>query len=177
MKVKLLALLLATLLCLCSCEGAGGGLGSDLTVPLDRIAEALRDGNTGLYESAFPSEFVAGYRRAYSDLTQTVSSLLDTASYKNRSDYGETWTATYEVTSKETLSPEELAPSYTLDRFNEYVYTLPAEEILQVVRLTVVTTFEGGMGEARFETTYTLLCMDGEWYLHPMHFGTVLKRD
>ena len=177
MKVKLLALLMAMLVCLCSCGGADGNFGSELTVPLDRIIEALESGNVGLYESAFPSEFVSGYRNAYSDLTRTISNLLYTASGKNQSDYGESWSLTYDVISKETLSVEDLLPSYTLDRFNTYVYTLPAEEILQVARVTVSATFEGGLDEERFEITYTLLRMDGAWYLHPMHFGTVLKRD
>ena len=177
MKAKLLVLLMAMLVCLCSCDGADGNLGSDLTIPLERIVESLQDGNVGLYESAFPSAFVSGYRKAYGDLSQTIATLLRTASHKNQSDYGESWTVTYDVIAKESLSLEELSPLYTLDRFNTYVYTLPAEEILQVARVTVAVTFEGGLDEERFEITYTLLRMDGAWYLHPMHFGTVLKQD
>ena len=177
MKVKLLVLLMAMLVCLCSCDGASGSLGSELTIPLDRIVEALQDGNVGLYESAFPSAFVSGYRKAYSDLSQTIAALLRTASHKNQSDYGESWTATYDVIAKESLSVDELPLSYTLDRFNTYVYTLPAEEILQAARVTVAVTYEGGLDEERFEVTCTLLRIDGAWYLHPMHFGTVLKKN
>ena len=176
MKAKLLLTLLAAVLCLCSCQGDSGNLGGELTVPLDRIAEALQEGNVGLYESAFPSEFVTGYRKVYGDLNETLSALLYAAQYKNRGDYGENWTLTYEVKSKESLSVDALPTSCTLDRFNDYVYTLPTQELQGAAKVTLEVSFDGGMDEEQFEITYTFLCMDGSWYLHPMHFGTVLKR-
>lgn len=177
MKVKIFALLMAVLVCLCSCDRGDESMGSELTVPLDRIIEALQEGNVGMYESAFPSDFLMGYRKVYGDLSQTLSALLNAASYKNQTDYGENWTLTYDVESKESLSVEDLPSSYTLDRFGAYLYTLPAEEVQQVAKVTVTATFDGGMGEENFEITYTLLRMDDAWYLHPMHFGTVLKRE
>ena len=177
MKVKILALLMAMLVCFCSCDDGDENMGSELTVPLDRIIEALQEGNVGMYESAFPSAFMVDYRKAYPDLSQTLSALLHAASYKNQTDYGENWTLTYDVSAKESLSAEDLPSSYTLDRFDTYLYTLPAEEIQQVAKVTVTVTFDGGMGEESFEITYTLLRMDGSWYLHPMHFGTALRRE
>lgn len=175
MKTKLLALLLVLLLGLSSCDGAGS-LGGEITVSLDRIVEGLQEGNVGLYESAFPSDFVIDFRRTYGDLNETLSELLAIARYKNQSDYGENWIISYEVVSKENLSAQDLPSSYALERFNDYAYTLPAEDIESAAKITVEVCFEGGMGEETFEIEYILLCMEGNWYLHPMHFGTVLKR-
>ncbi len=174
MKAKLLPFLLALLLCLCSCQ-SGGNLGSELTVPLDRVIQALESGNTGAYESAFPPDFTAGYRQAYGDLAETLSALLYAAKGKNQSECGEVYTLRYELQDKEALPIDSLESVCTLDRFNAYVYTLPKEHISQAALVTVTAYLEGGLGEQSFENTYFVLCIDGVWYLHPMHFGTVLK--
>lgn len=177
MKAKLLPLLLALLLCLCACEGGEGSLRGEPAVPLDRIAQAVQSGNAGLYETAFPPDFIQGYGETYGDLDGTLGELLTTARDKNQSDCGETWTLRYELQSKEVISVDELGASCVLNRFNDYVYALPVEQITQAAAITVIAYVEGGMGEQSFENTFTVLCIGGTWYFHPMHFGTVLRRN
>ena len=176
MKAKSgLLLLLILLCCLAGCEPSAGSRGNQLTVPLDRIMEALQTGNTGLYQAAFPTDFTAGYGKQYPDLPETLEKLLAAATEKNRRDFGDTWSVRYKLTGSEKLSLDQLEPNYGYTGLDPFWYAMPLESITDFRKITVTVYFEGSFDSLETELTYRVLCISGVWYLHPESFGTVLR--
>jgi len=170
------ALLLTVLVCLSGCDAtAEGSRGNALTVPLDRILEALQTGNVGLYESAFPTDFTVQYRSEYPDLADTVEEILISAKHKNRKDLGDTFSIRYRLTGNEKLSTDILEPYYGYTGVDPFRYTMPLESITDFREITVKVSFEGSFDSFEKELAFRVLCIDGVWYLHPESFGTVLR--
>ena len=176
MKAKRgLFLLLALLFCLAGCDTPGGSTGYALTVPLDRIIEAVETGNRGLYESAFPTDFPVQYRMQSGEYAKTLSDLLAAAAEKNRKDLGDTWSIRYELTGSKRLEITLLERYYGYTGLDPFRYTMPLEYISDFREITVTVYFEGSFDSFEKELTYRVLCIEGLWYLHPESFGTVLR--
>lgn len=167
---KLLSLLLALCcLFLCACGGESPDTDHIKASPIVQVIEALRFGNTAVYESAFPPDFIGQYREKHPDSAETLEFLLSTAMELNQNTCGKDVIVSYELLRCE--SAERSAES----RFNglaDFSYTPDATETAAV---TLLVRREGSY--ACEETTLTLLvvCIDGTWYLHPQEFGTALR--
>lgn len=176
MKAKgWLALLLVLLTCLAGCNAGGETRGNALTVPLDRIIEALETRNAGLYESAFPTDFTVRYRREYPDLSDTIGEMLAAAETKNLADLGDTFEIRYELTGNKGLDVTLLERYYGYTGLDPFRYTMPLESITDFREITVKVYFEGSFASFEKELAFRVLCIDGVWYLHPESFGTVLR--
>lgn len=170
-----LCLLLAVLLCLAGCSASVGSRGNAQTVPLDSIIEALRIGNAGVYQAAFPEDFVAAYQAQYPDFTVTLEGLLSSAAEKNKEDLGDTWSIHYELTASEKLSVDSLEQNYGYEGLDSFWYAFPVEHITDYRKISVTVYFEGSFHSFETKLTYRVLCLDGIWYLHPESFGSVLR--
>lgn len=176
MKAKQgLFLLLALLLCLAGCDTPAGSTGNALTVPLDRIIEAVETGNAGLYESAFPTDFPAQYSAQNGTYAKTLSDLLAAAWEKNKADLGDTWSIRYELTGNKGLDITLLERYYGYTGLDPFRYTMPLEYISDFREISVTVYFEGSFASFEKELTYRVLCIEGLWYLHPESFGTLLR--
>lgn len=173
MKHKIIALLLLLALLLCGCKDSDESIGDEKTVPLDRILESLKTGSIATYESAFPSDFCFAYREAFSDMPETVELLLRVANEFNREHYGEDCKIRYELTKTELCDPAQFAGEYQFNNLDTFSCTVPLASEAAKIHVTVYHT--GSFDETEKEEIYTVLLIDGTWYLHPMEFGTVLN--
>ena len=172
MKRKIVALLLLFILPLCGC-GEKESIGNEKTVPLDRIAEALKTESVATYESAFPPDFCSAYRQAYPDLPDTIETLLSVANEFNSENYGEEFTIRYELTETELCDPAQFAGEYKLNTLDTISYVIPLAS--EAARIHVKIYRTGSFSETEKEASYVVLLIDGTWYLHPQEFGTVLN--
>lgn len=173
MKSRAVALLLLFALLLCGCgKHTKESVGDEKTVPLDRILEALKTGSIATYESAFPPDFCFAYREAFSDMSETVELLLRVANEFNREHYGEDCAIRYELTKTELCDPAQFAEEIQFNNLDTFFYTVPLASEAAKIHVTVYHT--GSFDEMEKEEIYTVLLIDGTWYLHPMNFGTVL---
>lgn len=175
MKNKLCPLLLAFCLLLCGCHAGTVSSRNEKTVPIDRIAEALRTNSISVYESAFPPTFGEQYRAQYDDMQQTVELLLSAASALNLDRYGEDVRVTYELTDAKRYDTDLLEQYYQVLAIDSFAYEMPLDSVTDASEITLTVYFKGSYHEEKFVLTYTVLCIGGNWYLHPKHFGNVLK--
>lgn len=168
-------LLLALLVCLTGCDTPAGNTGNALTVPLDRIIEAVETGNAGLYEVAFPTDFSSQYSAQNGTYAKTLSDLLTAAREKNKADLGDTWSIRYELTGNKGLDITLLERYYGYTGLDPFQYTMPLEYISDFREISVTVYFEGSFTSFETELTYRVLCISGGWYLHPESFGTLLR--
>lgn len=175
MKNKLALLFLTACLLLVGCTAGKESSGNEKTVPLDRIIQSLRTADRAIYESAFPPSFCEQYKAQADDAESQIRLLLETAQKRNVDRCGEDVAVTYtltEVTERDVSSIEPLVQSKSPD----FVYPLPIESVTAAAEITVTAYFSGSYGEESFDNTYLVLCINGNWYLHPQHFLTVLKK-
>ncbi len=172
---KLCLLLLALCILLCGCETGDATVGNEKTVPLDRIIDALRSGGVSTYESAFPQTFCEQYQTNAGDLQEHLRLLLEAARSYDLDRYGEDVQITYTLTDAERYDTSLLEPFYQA-LAPDFVYALPTESVTDAAEINMTVYFKGSYLEETFDCTYLTLCIDGNWYLHPKHFGTVLKK-
>lgn len=174
MKNKLLLLLTVACLLLTGCRTDTQSAGNDKTAPLDFIVQALQTADSSRYTSAFPPTFCEQYQTQTGQLQETLDLLLNAACTRNTELYGENCSVTYTLTE---VSGYELS---ALEQYNQsvapdFVYTLPLESITEASQIAVTVHFSGSYGEETVSLSYLVLCVNGNWYLHPKHFGTVFK--
>lgn len=175
MKSKAFLLFLLLCILLCGCDAGNASVGNETTIPLDRILEALQTDSISVYESAFPPSFCKQYRDAFPDTEEMLELLLSTANGFNRETYGEDVTLRYELKESDPYDHTSFEEYYASTSLGEFVYTMPVSQITEAKQITVCVYTEGSYLEAEQEVTYLVLCIGGNWYLHPRHFGTVLK--
>lgn len=174
MKRKGVALLLLLALLLCGCGwDPKESIGDERTVPLDRVLEALKTGSIATYESAFPPDFCNAYRSAYPDMPETIEVLLNAANEFNSEYYGEDCAIRYKLTNTELCDPAQFTGDHKLNTIDTLSYIVP--QASEAARIHVTVYREGSFGKTEKEESYVVLLFDGIWYLHPMHFGTVLN--
>ncbi len=162
------------LLCGCGEQGASS-YGNDKTKPLDHIVNALSSGNAAEYETAFPPDFCAQYRDAFASVSDTITLLLETAHSVNLDLYGENYRIRYELTEQEETDFTSWQNPSRLEQPDAFTYSLPLERIERAVTLHVTVYREGSYQTEQDELVLTVLQIDQTWYLHPKHFGTVLR--
>lgn len=175
MKSKALLLLLFLCVCFSGCRPSSANVGSKATVPLDRILEALQNNTVAVYESAFPPTFCEQYRDLYPDLEETVEHLLTAANAFNRENHGEDVTLRYELTDSESYDHTQFEEFYPSTAIDSFAYSMPITEITEARQITVTVYIKGSYLQAEQDLTYLVLFIGGNWYLHPQHFGTVLR--
>ncbi len=174
MRNKLFCLLLCVLL-LVGCERGTVTVGNEQTAPLDRIVQAIATGNVGAYESAFPQTFCEQYQAAAGDLQDYLQLLLTGAREFDLDRYGTDAAITYELTATARIDVSSIEP-YHQAISPDFVCSLPTESLTDAAEISVTVYFKGSYDKESFDLTYTVLCIDGTWVLHPKHFGTVLKK-
>lgn len=172
MKHRGIALLLLLALLLCGCGKDQENIGDETTIPLDRILEALKTGSIATYESAFPPDFCRTYREAYPDLPETVEMLLRVANEFNIERYGEDYTVHYALTDTELCDPAQFVGEYQFNNLDTFSCTISLAS--QAAKIHVTISHTGSFDELEKGAIYTVLLIDGTWYLHPLSFGTVL---
>ena len=175
MRNKLSLLLLCVLFLLAACTPDTDAVGNKKTLPLDRILTAMQTSDAAMYETAFPPDFCSQYNATSHDLREYVELLLQESHRINADRYGDELSVTYTLTSDETYDVSSLE-LYMQSVSPEFVYTLPTEHISDAALVTVQTRFDGSYRQEQFDVTYLVLCIDDNWYLHPKHFSTVLKK-
>lgn len=170
-----LGLLLLCVMLLSGCERGTATVGNEMTAPLDRIVQAVTSGNAGAYESAFPQTFCEQYQAQTGDLQDYLQLLLTGAREFDLDRYGTDAAITYELTAMTRLDVSSVEP-YCQVFSPDFVCSLPTESLTDAAEISVTVYFGGSYDKESFDLTYTVLCIDGTWVLHPKHFGTVLKK-
>lgn len=168
------SLLLASAMLFCGCAEYGNA-GNAKTIPIEHILNALSSGSAAEYEAAFPPDFCMQYHETFPSVSETVSLLLTTAHAVNCDLYGENYRIRYELSEQEEIDFSGWENPFSFHRLDNLSYTLPLEQITQAAELRVRIDREGSYGEEREELILTVLCIGESWYLHPQHFGTVLR--
>ncbi len=173
---RLCALLCTFAMLFCGCgEQGDSSYGNDKTQPLDHIVNALSSGSAAEYETAFPPDFCKQYHDAFASVSDTVTLLLETAHAANRDRCGENYRIRYELTEQEETDFSSWKNPFRFDQLDTFGYSLPLERIERAVTLHVTVYCEGSYQKEQDELVLTVLQIDRTWYLHPKHFGTVLR--
>lgn len=170
-KVIVFALLLCLVLCASACSK---GISAKHGEPINELAEAVVNGDVDDYMDAFEDDYVESLEEYYeivsdNGLEGALSEALTFTKEYNKETYGKFTKITLTEVSKTVLDdfPENVVYS------GEFVPDGKVEEILSV---TVSYVIEGTTGSSEEKTaTFTVYSVDGEYYLHPVHFFFVFQ--
>lgn len=133
----------------------GGGA---YTKPIDRMVKGMMKEDSDKYLSAFP-EFVADRMEdsSYQDIDDMLEDLMDDM----KDEYGKNVKITYKVTDKEKLDKDDLKDwkKTIKSRYNEKV------DVTKGYELEVEMKIKGKEDSDEEETDFTVLKIDGKWYL------------
>lgn len=156
---------------------ASGNSGDETTVPLDKLTEAVFNNDINLYKSAFPPDYINQLSDVLSKLEQDINKILSSTVTDStnalEANYGKKTKISYVLKSKTALSKEELQkPFWDIYLDN---YSLPVEKITDAFRVTVDITVKGSESSTTKEAQFTVIKIDGTWYLHPESFMTTFN--
>lgn len=174
----LLALCLVLLCWLSACSDAWENSGNAQSEPLDRLLAGISSGSASVYESAFPPEFCRQYREQYADLDRTVTYLLTEANKRFIQQYGEGVQLRYELQAVRDCDFHSLPAKEQVlfSGLDEVRYTLSASNITAAAYLQATVHMIGDYERGQREVSLLVLCIDGQWYLHPQSFGEVFLK-
>lgn len=170
-KIVAYILLFGFILCVCGCTG---GIEAEYGEPINDLAEAVVGGDVDDYLDAFEDDYVVSLEEYYelvsdSGLEGTLAEALAFTKEYNKESYGKLTKIKLTEVSKTVLDefPENLVYS------GEFKPDGKVEEILSV---TVAYVIEGASGSSEQKNaTFTVYSVDGEYYLHPVHFFFVFQ--
>lgn len=176
-SLLLTGLLLLSLPCSLLLSGCGEeeSSGNGMTVPLDRIAEAISVKSAAKYESAFPADFCRAYRAEFPELDETVEELLSAGKTHDDSAFGIDASIRYELLEASELPLAALESRILFSGLDEFFYTMPLDTVAEAAEIRVSVTRKGSFAEKTSELSLTVLRIGDEWFLHPSSFGTLLN--
>lgn len=170
-KVIAFILLFGFVLCISGCSK---NLTSVYGEPINDLAEAVVNGDADDYLDAFEDDYVESLEEYYeiisdNGLAGTLTEVLSYTKDYNNENYGSFTKITLTEISKTVLDgfPEDAV------YYGEFA---PDGKVGEILNVTVAYVIEGASGSSEEKTaTFTVYSVDGDYYLHPMHFLFVFQ--
>ncbi len=170
---KLLIILAFFMVIPCFC-GCADTLGRDYGEPVNILADAVNQGDTEKYLSAFESKYIEDLTEFYDmasddSLENILTDVLTTTKDYNKELSG--WFMKINLTEKSKSTLDELPEdkSFTVE-------FKPEGEVEEITEICFEYTVSGFSGKSETkEATFVVYKVNGKYYLHPQHMFFVFQ--